>query len=495
MRKMTKFLIVLSLHFCFTTKMDAKTPDEVKNKKNGKSNSLVINGIFDNPVADRPDRVQIQAYENYFYAADYIDKDSHYAKVTNGLFRFSMDALKGPIYLAIKYKVLDKWKVFSFLAEPGDSIEMRIAANEVTYAGRGADKYACQDKLFAKDSFTYRRYKDDYDRFWHVKSLYDTLYIQKNKILDGFKSRISETAYKILQIDLEGKKNLDLLPTLTLRYRLRNDEQVRSNIRRAFKEYTPTIAKPDRKKNGFYHLSKYYSDFIFRKERFETEITVGPLSSEIFFPNLYKKINQGYHGLLREKLITTCFLELFERCREVNDYIDEALNTVTKEEYRSLIDHIRISKSPGSPAYDFSLENEQGKMVKLKDLRGKTVIVDFWFNGCVNCAILNKLMEPVIDSFDNNKDVVFLSVNVDSARDVWKKALSSGKYTHKESLNVFTNGQGYNHPMIFFYGYKGFPKLLVIDKEGKIISASPPRPITPEDTEKFIALIKSSIER
>ena len=73
---------------------------------------------------------------------------------------------------------------------------------------------------------------------------------------------------------------------------------------------------------------------------------------------------------------------------------------------------------------------------------------------------------------------MFITVSVDKDQATWKQSILSGKYSAAHSINLFTDGQGDQHPLLKFYNYHGFPQLLVIDKQGKIISANPPRPLT-----------------
>ncbi len=39
----------------------------------------------------------------------------------------------------------------------------------------------------------------------------------------------------------------------------------------------------------------------------------------------------------------------------------------------------------GKPAPDFALRDTRGRLVKLSDARGKVVLVNFWYSGCIPC--------------------------------------------------------------------------------------------------------------
>lgn len=123
-------------------------------------------------------------------------------------------------------------------------------------------------------------------------------------------------------------------------------------------------------------------------------------------------------------------------------------------------------------------------------LKGKVVILDFWFTGCGGCAYLNKQMTPVYEYYKNNPEIVFVTIAIDKDMEMWKKiGLGSGLYTHEGSVNLYTNGLGREHPIIDYYGITGFPTMIIIDKEGRVITRNPPRGVSPGLRNRFIALV------
>jgi peroxiredoxin len=70
----------------------------------------------------------------------------------------------------------------------------------------------------------------------------------------------------------------------------------------------------------------------------------------------------------------------------------------------------------GSIAPDFELKTLNGEMVKLSNLKGKKVMVNFWATWCHPC----KIEMPEMEEFHNGtaKDVVILAVNIDPYSDV-----------------------------------------------------------------------------
>lgn len=72
----------------------------------------------------------------------------------------------------------------------------------------------------------------------------------------------------------------------------------------------------------------------------------------------------------------------------------------------------------GSKAPDFELKTLTGDTVKLSDLKGKKVMLNFWATWCPPC----KAEMPAMEQFskESGEDVVILAVNIDPHLDVKK---------------------------------------------------------------------------
>jgi peroxiredoxin len=71
---------------------------------------------------------------------------------------------------------------------------------------------------------------------------------------------------------------------------------------------------------------------------------------------------------------------------------------------------------PGNPAPSFSLVDVNGKQLRLADLAGKVVVLDFWATWCDPCKRAVKEMEDIQQSY-KGRGVVVIGISVDTGSD------------------------------------------------------------------------------
>jgi len=115
--------------------------------------------------------------------------------------------------------------------------------------------------------------------------------------------------------------------------------------------------------------------------------------------------------------------------------------------------------SPGTVAPDFTLPDLEGQEVKLSDLRGKTVLLDFWATWCAPCRAVMPVVELLHREF-NDKGLVVFGVD-DEDPQVIVKFLQQSGYTLPTLRDP--DRRVYNR-----YEVGGIPTMILIDKQGKI---------------------------
>lgn len=114
----------------------------------------------------------------------------------------------------------------------------------------------------------------------------------------------------------------------------------------------------------------------------------------------------------------------------------------------------------GKPAPDFTLERLEGGEVKLSDLKGKVVVLDFWATWCPPCR---EGLPHLAKLHDAKKDagLELFAINVREAKPQVQQFLQEQKL----SLPVLMDANG---KVSGLYMVRGIPQTVVIGKDGNV---------------------------
>ncbi len=120
----------------------------------------------------------------------------------------------------------------------------------------------------------------------------------------------------------------------------------------------------------------------------------------------------------------------------------------------------QLAKPSFRKAPDFTLQTFSGETLRLSDLRGKPVMLNFWASWCPPCREEAPLLEDTWREYQRT-GVVFVGVNVwDSERDA-RNFLSEYDIT-------YPNGRDPGTGISIDYGLSGIPETYFIDRRGNI---------------------------
>ena len=147
------------------------------------------------------------------------------------------------------------------------------------------------------------------------------------------------------------------------------------------------------------------------------------------------------------------------------------ISPTVKEIYRNYTESKKIKEdailvAPGKLAPDFEeLMLDQKTKMKLSDLRGKVVLLDFWASWCAPCRRENPALVELYKKYKNDGFTV-MSVSLDTDKEKWKSAIIADKLTWS---NHVSDLGGWNSKIAKVYKVNTVPYTVLIDKDGRII--------------------------
>lgn len=116
-------------------------------------------------------------------------------------------------------------------------------------------------------------------------------------------------------------------------------------------------------------------------------------------------------------------------------------------------------------APDFEMVDRDGNRIKLSDMRGKPVVLNFWASWCGPCKSEMPDFEEAYKEYGD--DITFMIVN-----------LTDGKNETVDTAQAFIDSQGYTFPVYFdtdsngaaAYGVSSIPVTYFIDAKGYLVA-------------------------
>lgn len=112
------------------------------------------------------------------------------------------------------------------------------------------------------------------------------------------------------------------------------------------------------------------------------------------------------------------------------------------------------------PAPDFTLKSNSGKNVKLSELRGDVVMINFWASWCGPCRQEMPLLDALYKQY---KDYGFtlLGVNVDEQQEAADKLLKHVSVTFPVLYDATSS-------VVELYDVDAMPSTILIDRDGNM---------------------------
>lgn len=161
-----------------------------------------------------------------------------------------------------------------------------------------------------------------------------------------------------------------------------------------------------------------------------------------------------------------------ERTSELDKSYEKIKNLLSDINYLKAVEpkYQRLKKiTKGAVSPSFKLNDMNGKMIALEDLRGQVVYIDIWSTGCSPCMAEIPYLNALEERYGSK--IQFVGINVGDSKERWQNIIKE-----KGLKGIQLQATDTKIPFFKDYVVRGIPRFILIDKDGRIIDSSAKRP-------------------
>lgn len=198
-------------------------------------------------------------------------------------------------------------------------------------------------------------------------------------------------------------------------------------------------------------------DFMSRKLRFDNE-------NYAFYDSSNKKLRPEE---AEEKFKSGVYkVEAFVNDNDV--FKLAYLTKFTQEELQEMMETYQNQSASfdaalkGKPLPDFVFKDILGNTYTPEDIKGKVVVINFWFMSCAPCIEEMPELNKLVEEYENNNDVLFLALTLDEKGSMLNKFLETNVFNY----NIIPDSQDY---IMNKLQVNSFPTHIVLDKNSNVV--------------------------
>lgn len=172
------------------------------------------------------------------------------------------------------------------------------------------------------------------------------------------------------------------------------------------------------------------------------------------------------------KTVLTAYQQSFPEARftralesNLNIWMDSYEQSLKSEKRRAFYGNLNRNVNIGSPAPDIWMDKPDGTDMKLSDLKGQYVLIDFWASWCGPCRRENPNVVRLYKKYKDKGFTVF-SVSLDDNASNWKAAIESDGLEWPHHVSDLLK---WSSVVVQLYKFDGIPHTVLVDKKGTII--------------------------
>ncbi|UYQ95794.1 TlpA family protein disulfide reductase [Chitinophaga horti] len=230
--------------------------------------------------------------------------------------------------------------------------------------------------------------------------------------------------------------------------------------------------------NGKYEEGEPYAKRIYVKQSHVTSVSTRELASTYFdyqiqlgryqdvYAEMADRIKKGSASQLVKDKFKAAYVKVNGSDKGYDAFIADAKTALNKNATEEL-----EKQMLNVTAFNFEVQDLNGKKVRLSDYQGKVVILDFWATWCGPCKASFPMMQTAVDRYQHDKDVVFLFIHtLENSANPTKAAadyITDKKFRFNVLMDLKSPETGKNAAARGFE-VNAIPAKFVVDKKGII---------------------------
>jgi len=428
-----------------------------------------------------------------FPSGNYWDTSTDYSpKKIGKKYIFSFLPISGPLFFRINnYKFGKLNEIGRYYAEPNDNVQIDIfetnGRDSLVFSGRGASKYELIEQLVERQNHILKDYKapkinssaEELNIYFeqYTASILNAIK-DKQKLIASFDANINSDIKKLIGYQYA---NYDMHWNTRMLQNYIDIFKFSSSLKNVTKEYY----------NSYYNIffenpedisvlsPAYYLNLLSKIQiKLWINTNIGYGDANIYY-NILK--NYSANPKIRERILSQFVMSPSRSLAYIAKPTQATYDSLVRDAGKYLFSQVgkeimvkKLKLSMGTKFYDSDFIDPDGKTFNTVSLRKKMFLVDLWGTGCKGCAQFHATFEKELwPKLKDNKDFIVLSICSDKKKERWLSSLNSDKYSNSsKNLNVYLGEQiGIdNHPFTKYYGINAIPFLLLVDKNGYIVS-------------------------